>query len=457
MAKFNRGSKVIVYLMLLLLSAIVISSQIFSSVQASESERLIMEALPQIQVAQPGQIVKYSYSTFNRMPPLQLEPRDPYHRPYKELWSSYETQESWIEIGADNKIARWRTKLFNQEGVLLQDLLFDGVNETGYFLLEERAYRSPTEGGVYRDEQVVLLEMFRKSVEASPRKTTDVNGESVLSVYTKAKSMTGSPQEVQSALLSLSRPFIADLKLTSLANRIDFSPSTHLPIGDGEVVVDQTGVEHIISYRKLIAKEIIIAEGAQNEALFTQTIPQQAFSESIDVSLHVQTIVGMDNILKAVTYPVYDLAGDGETSLKQVAASLVIPNDDYSPPQTMRGILWVPSYGPGINTVYTDNTIVVSIIQGRTAEMQTVFQQTPPHWINAEQANLLLGQQQVPVWILSPLEADRKYYVVEAGETLLYIDSQGLSTEQLANFLSKFTFLQPQQATFKTFVPFAQQ
>lgn len=91
------------------------------------------------------------------MPPHNLEPGDPYHRSYEDMWSSEEVEETWIEVGVDGKIARWRAKLFNKEGILLQDLMFDGVTEVGYFVSEGRAYRSPTKAEVFRDEQVMLL------------------------------------------------------------------------------------------------------------------------------------------------------------------------------------------------------------------------------------------------------------------------------------------------------------
>lgn len=293
-------------------------------------------------------------------------------------------------------------------------------------------------------------------METSGREARTINGNAVISVYLAPEPIQKSSADVEAELLSSSRPFIADLKPISVMNRIDFDPSTHLPIGDGTVVIDQTGGEHVVSYRELLNKEILAVESAQRGTLFTQPeIPAQAFEESFDVSAHVQTIVGLNTILKKINYPIYDLAANSDETLKLTVASAIIPNPNYSPPGYMQGILFAPSQGPGVNTIYAnaEATKVVSIIQGRTSEMKATLQQTTPDWVRSEQTALSLGNKQVTAWILYPLETERLYYVIEAGDTILFIDARGLSHSQVIDFLGGFSPIQPEGTTFTIFLP----
>lgn len=437
---------------------VLISSQFQFTAEASASKRLLKMALREIQAAQPGQVVHISYALFNRMPPKNLEPTDPYHRPYVDLWSPEEVQETWIEIATDGKIARWRTLLFNKTGILLQDLMFDGTDETDYFPLEKRAYKFPMQREIYRDEQEVLLETFLKNAQASPRQTQAVDGKSVLSVYTKALSVKDPQVSIESALLSLERPFATDLKPSLVMNRIDFSAVTQLPVGDGTIVVDQSGREHLISYRTLLGQEHLTLESSKKDALFTQNIPEQAFADSMDLSLQVQTIVGLDTIANYVDYPLYVIRDEFKhenSGLTLVAASLAIPTGDYIPPSRLQGIMYAPQQGPGINTIYAnpDNTMVLSIVQGRTTEMKTVLQQTMPDWMRAEQATIQFGQEQTIAWVLYSGEPQRQHYVIETSDTLLYIDAQGVSSEQSLAYLREFVLLQENSLNFKLFLP----
>jgi hypothetical protein len=458
MTKYRLTTKKILRWGILSFLAVLISSQAYSSVEASASKRLIREVQNQIRVAQPGQVVYYSYLIFNRMPPHDLEPGDPYHRAYEDVWSSNQIQKTWIEIGVDGKIARSRTKLFNDAGLLLQDLMFDGIMETGYFPIEGLAYKSPMERSVYRDEQATLFEMFLGNAESSPRAAKAADGRPVVSIYSTAKLFQDSEMDIDLALLSFERPFIADLKPISVANRIDFEPLTHVPIGEGVVVMDQTGTEQLVSYQKLLEKKIVAIESIQEEMVFTQAIPEQAFAQSVDFSEHIRTVIGLDNIMKEIDYPIYHLIEPNE-QLKLVAASLAIPNADYSPLGYMQGISLVSSQGPGVNSVYAnaDNTSSVTIIQGRKVEMQVVLKQTTPDWIHSEKINLSLGQYQTTGWSMFPADPERKYYVIETEDTILYVDSFGLSTEQLSSFLSKFAPLGATQPAFSIFLPLIQQ
>lgn len=61
-----------------------------SRAEAAEAKRFLEAAVTQIEGAQPGQIVHVAEIKFNRAPPDYLEPVDPYHLPYSEIWRETE-------------------------------------------------------------------------------------------------------------------------------------------------------------------------------------------------------------------------------------------------------------------------------------------------------------------------------------------------------------------------------
>jgi len=327
----------------------------------------------------------------------------------------------------------------DESGKLTQDLLFDGETEIGYFPLEGRAYKNAMAAETYQDEQAVSLKLMLANLETAPRRTIDIDGTPVLSVYTKPIPFQEQLSDVNSALLSLAQPFIMDLQPVSIANRMDFDPSTKLPVGEGSVVVDESGQEHLVFYKKLAKKELFQTTSAKITASYTQDIPDQAFAESVDLSVHLQTIVGLDNIVQHVAYPIYALTED-DHSLHLVTSSLAVPNAENALPTNLKGILYASAIGPGINTVYAnaENSITLSVIQGPTEEMKVALQQSTPDWVLAESKNLMLGDQPVNTWVMYPPDPTTLHLVIETEETLLYVDSSGLTAESVAEILSRF-------------------
>ncbi len=409
--------------------------------EAADAHKLLESALMQIEVPQRGQVAHYTYAVYRRPPPRDLEPGDPYHLPYEDIWPTQEFEDTWLEIGPDGKTVRWRTQLRSADGEVLQDLLFDGEMETDYFPGEGRAMRFPGEAAVFRDDRVALIEDFLTNQALSRRQNRGLNDEQVLSVYTPAKEMPET-QDVDEALSNLTRPFIADLKPVSYANRIDFDPVTLLPVGEAQIMWDASGSEHVITYRAFSKPEILSASPQETEAIFRQEIPEQAFQDSFSASVQAEIVRGIPEITKQVDYPIYALTeGQSEpmAGLRLVAASLA-QRDSATLPGFVQGIEFAATDGAGVVMTYANegNTAGLTLIQGATAAMRDALRQTRPTWSRAERATLRLGEEQVNVWkLLSNAGDGRLRYVVEAGETILYLDSRGLQEEQISGFLQQ--------------------
>lgn len=411
----------------------------FDEVEAARAKQLLETGLAEIEVPQPGQTVHYSYTLYQRVPPPELEPADPYHEPYSEIWPAKEFVDTWLQIGPDGKTMRWRTQLRNTKGELLQDLVFNGTEEIDYFPREGRAFRTPKEADVFRDNRVALIEDFLQNEQLSRRQGMSIEGQPVLSVYTEAKQL-GKSQSVEEALLNLNRPFIADLKPVSLASRIDFDTSTLLPIGEAQVVWDHAGAEHIISYRTFSDPEILPDEMSQTNAMFRQEIPEQAFQDSFSfVSPGTRVITNLSQIAEYVDYPIYALL-DPTSALRLATASLSIPDTAHPLPGFVRGIEIAATLGSGVQTIYVsrNDTAHLSIIQGPAEDIRTALQNSRPIWTQAEQIQVWFGARQVSAWLLMSSETDRLRYVIEADDTLLYVDSQGLTPIQIRELFQAF-------------------
>lgn len=453
MSAISRSWKRFFVSLLITVGTVFAVSYVSLPVDALESRHTLEQAKSLLPQVEAGQVIHYSYSIFERGPSLVLEPPDPYHRPYAEIWSSNKLQKTWIEVGADGAIARWRTQLFNNEGLLLQDLLFDEGTETGYFPLEGSAYSAPMEGAIYRDEQLTLIDTFLQNAEGTTRRTQSVEDELVISVYTSAVPLAAPEMDVKTALLHSVHPFIADLDPVTTANRIDFDAATLEPRGDGTVAWDKQGIEHVISYRELIEKTIVALDPPLRDELFVQEIPNTAFEQSQDLTHSIRTVTGFDEILKEVNYPLYRL--DSDPPLQMTGASLAIPVPGYAPPQIRQGIWFAPSQGPGVHTVYatSDGAKIVSIVQGRTSEIKAVLKQTTADWTESVKTKVLLGQEEFDAWQMSPAEAERYYYVVEADSTILFIDVFGFSTDELMSFLHHAVKVEPKNESVQVFLP----
>ncbi len=401
--------------------------------EAAETVQILERARDQVAEAKPGELVHLQYARFTRMPPPELEPTDPYHLPYLRLWHEKELVETWIEIGEDGMLTRWRTQLRSSDGELLQDLLFDNGIETDYFPLEHKAYQFSQEGGLYRDEELVLIEDFLTNDKLSKRQNSDLNGRSVVSVYTPAEDVATNSTRAE-ALVYQQRPFKADLDAVSRSNRIDFDVTTLLPVGEAQVVWDKSGQEHVIAYRSLEIKETL--PSAKAEEVFNQQIPEEAFQDSFSLPVGA-SISGLDNIMEHVDYPIYILAESD--SLNLVDANLNLSAQPKISPTLVDGIASTSALELAVKTVYkdasqgidTEKAFTIAIVQGAKTDMEFALSQTRPAWFQAAPKQLQLEDQTVTVWVMTGLEDTHWRYVIEApADTILYVDSQGLPEEQ---------------------------
>lgn len=410
-----------------------------SSVEAAQPQQLLGTARGRIQEARPGELVHVAYAIMHRPPPTELEPTDPYHLPYSEAWPAQEFEDTWIEIGADGVITRWRTQLRNSKGELLQDLLFDNGIETDYFPRQGWASRFEQTAGRYRDERLVLIEDFLARDNLTRRENVTTAGQGVQSVYTARTSLeNASAVTVPEALIYQERPFVADLALESQALRIDFDQATGLPVGEAQVGWDASGVEHVLSYRAFLNYEVLSAGAA--ETLFEQQIPTQAFSDTGSAAAVAPAVAtNLEQLSADTEFPVYviqdqQLQPDQSTMLAPVPQPLF----DYMT-DNQRGAALGLSL---METVYTDDTGgVLTVLQGTREDVETLLAQRRATWHSARTDELPLGDQDVTVWILTGLDESEGWYVVETWPTTLFLHSQELTQEQV------WTFLQSLQMT----------
>lgn len=410
--------------------------------EGDEARQLLATALAQIEAPGPGQVVHQSYTLYHRGPPPSLEPADPYHLPYKAIWPARQLEDTWLEIDAQGETVRWRTQLRSEDGELLQDLMFDHGVETDYFPQEDKAYRYAMQASPFRDERVALIEDFLKQEDLSRRQTIAPDGRSVISVYTKAIDLDGATwasQGIEAALLSFSRPFVADLQPRSQATRLDFDPASFAPIGEARVVWDRAGAEHVVSYRTLSEPDFVSDGAAQADTVFRQEIPEHAFQDSFSAPAGTRSLAGLDEILQYVGFPIYAL-DDSTAALQLAAATLTIPDPASPLPDSVPAIEWAASLGAGVQTIYVnqDNTAKLTVIQGPVGAMRDVLRRARPAWTGAERIKLWLGDEQVGAWELDGLDPHRVRYVVEAENTILYLNGQELAAEQVLELLQSF-------------------
>lgn len=411
------------------------------SVQADNGRELLQAALQQIQEGKPGQILHVSYTVYSRTPPADLEPIDPYHLPYAQIWPAKEIEETWLEIDERGKVTRWRTQLRSMDGELLQDLLFDGVMETDYFVKDGRAIQFPGEAADFRDERIALIQDFFQRAHLSRSENLSPDGSLVLSVYTESVDIQSSSQSqlsIEEALLNFSRPFIADLKPVSTTNRIDFDPATLLPVGTGQIVWDSLGAEHVVSYRTFSQPTILSVTDVDTKAIFRQEIPAEAFQNTFSLPAATQ-LTTFDQLTQQVHYPVYGLP-ESAPDWKLVSASFNPSMHGSAAPAFLRGIDLAASSGVGAQTIYTnhDNSATLFVVQGPTADIRHVLRQTMPTWLKSERIQLFLGDEQFPAWVLIGQENSRIRYVIEADDTIVYVDGRGVAAGQVVELLSQF-------------------
>lgn len=437
-----KESKIVAVIFLLIIAAIAFLATSLLTTQpaeASEIRRLLEKASGNINAPQPGQIAHYTYHQYYRMPPVSLEPVDPYHLSYEQIWSPNQVVESWIEIAEDGTGWRWRTQVFDTSGALSQDLLFENSMETDYFPLEGTAYRFSGEANAFQDGRIALIEDFLDEEELTRREGESLDGEPVLSVYTEPilvePDSSWVTKSVAEALLTFERPFVSDLDPISRAIRVDFDPDSLLPVGHGEVVWDKEGDEYVISYRTFVAAETLTGEEAGT--LFRQEIPESAFrQESANPLEDLQLVTGLSEIVSQVDYAIYVLPDSSGYSV-QAPATMAVPTTStpvFFNEQFDFGTL-IPV---GVRMQYMEqgSTGSLLIIQGPGEEMTAALKRTRPTWIESQQQSLALGPEMAPAWQLIGVEATRKRYIIEADETMLFLDARDIDHDQLISLIA---------------------
>lgn len=407
--------------------------------EASPAHALLRQSLARLTVAEPGQVTHYRFVRTTRPPPAGLEPRDPYHLPYSAIWPAYEIEENWAEFGADGTTSRWRTQLWSADGILLQDLLYDGSHETDYFPQEQRAETFPQERGRFRDMRIALIEDFLQKTRLTRRNGQAPNGQAVVSVYTASRlaPTNYAYPSVDEALMGFERPFQADLRLTEYAVRVDFDPSTLLPIGEAQVGWDAAKQEHVLTYRTVEFVEVVAADKA--DALFEPaTIPAEAFEDRISYPLGESVPLAEAGRHLGLSLHIQTGPAEGWELRTPFAA---LPELQTRPAFFGRGVEVATSTGAGVDTIYLRaDGATITLTEGPPDRMLALLHTTPPTWREATPIKVRLGEREVTAWQLQPgYDPKHLRYVIETGASLLWIDAHDLSSKEIEAFLLTLT------------------
>ncbi|HLF90942.1 MAG TPA: hypothetical protein VI451_18510, partial [Anaerolineales bacterium] len=213
-------------------------------VKAAQARDLLNLGLSQILEPVPGQVIRYSYIQYWRTPLVGLEPTDPYHQPFSEIWPAKQFVDSWVEVNEDGYIIRSRTQLRSEDGTLLQDLFYINEVQTDYFPLEIRAdsYKVD-EPELFVDQRTISIETFLQGEDLVRKEGVSIEGKQVIGVY--GDIVASNPESIGEAIVKGIHPFIADLEPVYQQNRIDFDPESFLAIGVARIVLDKNGNEQI--------------------------------------------------------------------------------------------------------------------------------------------------------------------------------------------------------------------
>ncbi len=311
--------------------------------------------------------------------------------------------------------------------------------ETDYFPLEGVAYTFPGEASEFRDNRLALIEDFLAQETLTRWQREGIDGSPVLSIYSEqqpvAEDSSWVTQSIPEALLSFSRPFVADLRPVSRAIRMDFVPESLLPVGHGEVVWDGEGNEHVIIYRSFAGAEIMSTTEAG--AVFQQEVPESAFQATDSNMLEdVELVTGLTTIIGRVDYPVYALPNTTRYPVL-ASATLALPDsvDTLSPLSERVAFGTIPSIGVQLHYRERNGAGVLTLTQGPTSEMSAALRQSRPAWTQAERQSLTLGQEPISVWKLTGPDTERIRYIAEVGGTILYIDAQAIHSTQVLDYI----------------------
>ena len=430
----------------------------FTGKPALAASDILLSALSKLETPESGQVVYSVYELYDRTPPESLEPSDPYHLPFKDFWFSKTIVHQWLEIGDNGLVSRWRTKLLDDKGQLLQDLMFDGTNETdyfaNYFANKKRVIRSPRDKFPFIPDRKGFIEYYLKQDKVRLRSSV-LEGHSVNSIYEESRPLHITT-DVESNLLSYSNPFVVDLKPQSLSGRIDFDPLTNLPLRQATVVIDSLGAEQVISYRTFPEPQVLSHSEYDPNILFRQEIPDSVLaSEASESYTPLKALTTLDGINQYVDYPLYTYQSTSDAQLELVATDLTLPDSTLANTQFPQEIELASALGIGPEEIYTvkgNEPARFLVIQGPADEMRSLLQQTKPVWTLASQTTIRFDGQEVIAWELTTAKSDQIIYIIEKGSTIIYVKSTGISLQQAQENLSHFSVL-PKPTGAKTFIP----
>jgi hypothetical protein len=416
--------------LLLTLSFLLLRRSEFN-VEAAEIRQHLESAITQIETAQPGQIVYVTETSYRRPPPEYLEPSDPYHLPYSQIWADEQHIERWIQFDADNVITRWRNQVRDANGRITQELLYVHGVETNYFPQEGWATQFDQEASQYRDGRIALIEDFLAKDDLRRRINTTSGERSVLSIYGGSQYFEATDWDIEAGLLFFNSPFLADIAPISRTLRIDFDQETWMPVGQGVSVWDQEGQEHIATYVTLVRHEFLPATEA--ETIFHVEIPETAFADAFPTSSGTRSINNLSGIITFADYPIYGIQ-DPHSNFRLRSASLAIFDASQRSPTTLPGLLALEI---GVELTYMTGENVLVIRQGPKEEMGSALRQLRPSWTLAERVMIKLGKETVPAWLLSTGSAPNVAYMVETNEVLLYIRGEDVEPELMLSFMEE--------------------
>ncbi|GAB4582055.1 MAG: hypothetical protein Fur0022_48080 [Anaerolineales bacterium] len=407
--------------------------------KAEQARELLNMGLTQIKDPVPGQIIRYSYIQYWRTPPLDLEPADPYHQPFSEIWPSKQFVDSWVEVNEDGYIVRSRTQLRSEDGTLLQDLYFWDGMQTDYFPLEIRAdsYKVD-EQELFIDQRKISIEAFLQGENLVREEGYSIDGKPVFSVYGDKVAVI--QENIGEALVKGIHPFIADLEPVFQVKRLDFDPETSLAIGEANVILDKNGNEQIVAYQTFLEPEIVPAD--QINDLFALQIPEHAFRVEGSIPMEI-VLNGLEEIAQYVAYPIYEIQNE-PGSLILESATLTIPKADDVTPGFMKGIEFAPALGKGMMSIYVgEQEKKLTLIQGAVEDMQEMLSETQLTWINSDKLQMKILNTEVGAWKLTGLDPSQQRFVIEMGETLIYIEANHLDEQTLLNLIYTISLVAP--------------
>jgi hypothetical protein len=442
--KIMRNKVVLLSIALLVSISAFALTTLFSTNQADvEASAILTSASETLVIPKPGQIAHYTYKLYSRGPNAGLEPSDPFHLSYSDIWIEQTIEDTWLEISIEGKTIRWRTQLHSSDRKLLQDLLFDGIVETDYFPRSGQILTiTTTEVADFIDNRVALIDDFlNNDNQLTHRESHLPDGSPAIGIYLKPKTLQGS-DDILAALLGFQNPFMADLAPVSYGSRIDIDLVSRVPIGMAQVVFDSSGQEHIVAYRTLSDPELLDTKDPRQNELFTMASATTSIEPPVASD---KMLVNLSDILAVTDHPIYGWL-NGTEGFQLAAADYTKLSDDNAPPLDFQAIQFASTWGAGIRMTYTKlspgEPSTITVVQGLRERMTRSLQATRPMWSTASKSNFGVGKQVFPGWVMSTGAHRPSWLIIEMPQTLIYLEASGVDDVQLRLLLSHMTTME---------------